>query len=531
MKHFNQILILLWVVLAVSCARKGRPEGGPKDETAPIMVTATPAYESVNFKDDKIRIYFDEYIVLKDLAKQLVVSPPMKNPPLITPQGSPSKYINIKILDTLKENTTYTFNFGNAVQDNNENNKLESFKYVFSTGSYIDSLTVKGSVSDALEKETQKNVNVLLYRIDSSYNDSIVYKRKPDYVTNTLDSTLFNISNIKEGKYVLLALKEQANDFIFNSKTDKIGYLNDPISLPKDSVIENDIVFFKEVQPFLFKRAKEVSKGKIEFGFEGQQKDMKVKLLSEVPSSFKSFSQFEKDKDTLSYWHSLIDIDSLNFKVTHEQFVDTVTVRLRKKKIDSIKVTSNVSSTLHLTDTLFLIANNPITQHDVSKFSLVDKDTLDVAYELQKIGFNKLAVLFKQAPKNVYKLNVLPEAITDIYETSNDTLSYNFRTLHPEDYGSIILDVKNEVNKPLIIQLIQKDNVVKTVQLSSSKKIEFNLLKPRTYSVRAIIDENNNGKWDTGSFLQKIQPEKIIYLDVEFKLRANWIQNETFTIN
>ncbi|CAL2102354.1 Big_5 domain-containing protein [Tenacibaculum sp. 190130A14a] len=531
MKYFNQIFVLLLVLLTIGCARRGRPEGGPKDETAPIMVTASPPYESVNFKEDKIRIHFDEYIVLKELQKQLVVSPPMKNPPLITPQGTASKYINIKILDTLKPNTTYTFNFGNAVQDNNENNKLESFKYVFSTGTYIDSLSVKGNVADALEKETQKNINVLLYRVDSTYNDSIVYKRKPDYITNTLDSTLFNITNIREGKYVLLALKEEANDFIFNSKTDKIGFLKDPILLPKDSIIEEDIVFFKEIQPFQFKKAKEVSKGKIEFGFEGKQKDLKIELLSQVPNDFKYFTQFEQEKDTLNYWHSLVEADSLNFKVSHQKFIDTVTVRLRKKKVDSINVKSNISSTLHPTDTLFLTTNNPIVKHDTSKFTLIDKDTVNIDYKLQKIGINKLAVLFKQTPNNRYSLKVLPKGIIDLYETSNDSLNYSFKTLEAEDYGSIILEIKNEQNKPLIIELLQKDKVVKTEYISSSKKIEFNLLEPKEYSVRAIIDENNNRKWDTGNFLKKIQPEKIIYYETEFKLRANWvIQNEVFTI-
>ena len=522
-KYFNQLLIFSLIIITASCARRGRPEGGPKDETAPIMVTAKPPYESINFKDNTIKIYFDEYIVLKDLQKQLVVSPPMKNPPLISPQGTPSKYISIKILDTLKPNTTYTFNFGNAVQDNNENNKLESFKYVFSTGSYIDSLTVKGSVSDAFKKKTEKSVNVLLYRLDSTYNDSIIYKQKPDYITSTLDSTLFTITNVKEGKYVLLALKEQASDFIFNSKTDKIGFLSDTIILPKDSIITKPVQLFKEIQPFKFKRGKEVSKGKIQFGFEGKQENLSVTLLSKTPKDFKSFTQLEKDKDTLNYWFSNIEADSLNFKVSQQKFVDTVTVYLRKKKVDSIAVSSTISSTLHLNDTLFLTTNNPITSIDETKFSLVDKDTVAVDYKLQKLNINKLAVLFEKTYKNKYKLNVLPKAITDVYETSNDSLNYNFNTLHPEDYGSIILDVKNEENKPVIIQLVQRDKVFKTAYTSTSEKIEFNLLEPKEYSVRAIIDENNNKQWDTGNFLQRIQPEKVIYLDTKFKLRSNWV--------
>lgn len=530
-KYLKIISVLFILLVITSCARRGNPDGGPKDETAPIMVTAKPPYETTNFDDDNIRIYFDEYIILKDITKQLVVSPPLKTPAIITPQGTASKYINIKILDTLKLNTTYTFNFGNAVQDNNENNKIESFKYIFSTGNYIDSLKTQGNVIDAYNKKTDKNINVVLYRIDSTFNDSIVYKRKPDYVTNTLDSTLFKITNVKEGKYLVAALKEEANDFMFNSKTDQIGFLKDPITLPKDSILKLPIRFFKEVQPYKFRRAKEVTKGKIEFGFEGKQSNMKVHLLSKVPEDFKAFSEFEKDKDTLNYWYTPNNVkDSLNFIVTNENFIDTVTVRLRKKKIDSLTVNSNVSRTLHLNDTLFLNTNNPITKIDESKFSLIDADTVDVSYELKKLHFNKLALLFKKQPKKGYIFKVLPKGIIDLYETTNDTLNYRFATKTTEDYGNIILDIQKETNSPVIIELLDKGHVVKTVYLNTSKKVEFNLLPPKEYTVRAIIDENDNKKWDTGNYLQKIQPERIIYFEETFKLRPNWIQNESFII-
>ena len=335
MKNIRVFIVVFVVFLITSCARKGRPEGGPKDETAPIMMTANPPYKTINFNKNNIRIYFDEYVVLKDLAKQLVVSPPLKYPAVVTPQGNPSKYINIKILDTLQTNTTYTFNFGNAVQDNNENNKLESFKYVFSTGNFIDSLQVKGNVVDAFAKKQVKEVSVLLYKLDSTYNDSIIYKQKPNYVTSTLDSVNFKFTNLSAGKYLMLALKESSKDYIFNSKSDKIGFVSDTINLPLDTVINKPIRFFKEIQPYKFKRGKEISKGKIQFGFEGQQTDMKVTLLSKVSNDFKSFTAFEKDADTLNYWHSSIDKDSLNFIVSNRNFKDTITVRLRKKQLDS----------------------------------------------------------------------------------------------------------------------------------------------------------------------------------------------------
>ena len=138
--HFIYGLIIL--VMLYSCARRGRPIGGEKDIDAPILISATPDHKSVNFDTKKIRINFNEYIKLEDVNKQLVISPPMENQPIISPVGTASKFINIKILDTLKENTTYTLNFGNSVKDNNEGNVLEQFKYVFSTGNYIDSLNV-----------------------------------------------------------------------------------------------------------------------------------------------------------------------------------------------------------------------------------------------------------------------------------------------------------------------------------------------------------------------------------------------------
>ncbi len=523
-------LVVLVSIVIISCARRGRPDGGPKDEDAPIMMTANPPYESIHFNKKEIKIEFDEYIVLKNISKQLVISPPLKYPPIITPQGTPSKYINIEILDTLKTNTTYTFNFGNAVQDNNEKNTLESFKYVFSTGNYIDSLKIKGSVTTAFTKEKLKNISVLLYRLDSSYTDSVIYKQKPNYVTNTLDSTNFEFTNLKDGKYLLLGLKEASSDYLFNSKTDEIGFYTDTISLPKDTLITKPIRIFKEKQSFKFKRGKEIVKGKIQFGYEGEKGNMNIKLLSKVPDTFKSFFQNEKDKDTLNYWHTPLKRDSLNFIVTNKDFIDTIKVRLRKKKIDSLAISSNINSTLHLNDTLFLDSNNPIVTIDKSKFSIVDKDTVSVNFEVKKQAINKLAILFEKTPKMTYKFDVLPKGIIDLYETPNDSLNYNFKTLTTEDYGSIILDLNKETNHPVIIQLLHKDKVSKTRYISSSEKIEFNLLEPKEYTVRAIIDENNNRVWDTGCFLLKKQPEQVIYFDKVFKLRANWIQNETFVI-
>ncbi len=529
------IFFSITVLILSNCARTGRPEGGPKDEDAPLFVTANPPYKTVNFDKKEIRLNFNEYIKLKDLNKQLIVSPPLKTPLFVSPQGSASKFLDLSILDTLKENSTYIINFGNAIEDNNEGNKLERFKYVFSTGSYIDSLTTSGEVKDAFLDAKLKNTNVLLYRIDSSFNDSIVFKTKPNYVTNTLDTTHFNLSNLKKGKYLMIALKENVNDYLFNPKEDKIGFYKDTITLPQDSILENPILLFKELQPYRLRRGKEITKGKIEFGFEGEAENLKVEIISKTPKDFKSISKFEKDKDTLNYWYTPIEADSLNFIVTNNNFIDTVTVKLRKKKIDSLLLKSTISNTLHLRDTFFIEGNNPITKIDTSKIVLTDKDTLAVSYSsfISKKE-NKIGLIFDKKPQEKYKLNVLPEAIFDIFEQKNDTLKYHFSTKEIEDYGRITIDIVNQTSENLIIELLEgkdKDKLLERTFVTESTQLRFNNLEPKTYYFRAIIDTNKNNKWDTGNYLLKSQPEKIIYFTEELELRANYyLDGNIFTI-
>lgn len=534
---YRSLFFIAITIFATSCAKTGRPDGGPKDEDAPLFVTSKPPYESTQFDKKEIKLQFDEFIKLKDINKQFVVSPPMKSPPIITPQGAASKEIKIEILDTLQKNTTYILNFGNAVEDNNEGNKLENFKYVFSTGNYIDSLTTLGNIKDAKLVETPKSVNVLLYKIDTAFTDSIIYTKKPNYITNTLDTTNFKFTNLRKGKYLMIALKESVNDYIFNPETDKIGFVTDTIQLPQDSIIKKPIVLFKENLPYEFNRGKEITKGKIEFGFTGNAKDMKVNLLSKVPDTFQSVSKFMVDKDTLNYWFTPIDVDSLNFTITNKKIVDTVTVKLRKKKLDSLEITSSIRNILHFRDTFFIKSNNPIVKIDTAKISLFDKDTIAVKYNvLASKKENKVGFIFAKNPKDKYLFKALPDAFHDVFNIKNDTISYRFATKEIEDYGRISINVNNVKNKNVIVEILtgsKQDELVERQFTNTSTKVVFDLLEPKKYTIRTIIDENKNNKWDTGSFLEKRLAEQIIY-DSEMskvELRANYFLEFNFTID
>src|SRR5690554_4410425 len=180
-------IALLLLLSFVDCAKKGTPSGGPRDTIPPIIVQSNPENFTTNFTGNEIEIRFDEYIKLKDISKELIIFPPMKYTPIITPIST-SKTLKIKLIDTLRPNTTYSFNFGKSIVDNNEGNQFEYFKYIFSTGNYIDSLKLSGVVRDAELISPEIPATVMLYKAHENFTDSLVYSEKPTYITVTTDT-------------------------------------------------------------------------------------------------------------------------------------------------------------------------------------------------------------------------------------------------------------------------------------------------------------------------------------------------------
>jgi uncharacterized protein (DUF2141 family) len=525
------LLLLLIVSVFFDCARRGTPTGGSKDTIPPVLIKAIPAIESVNFKGDKIKIYFDEYIKLKDANKNLVISPPQKTDPIITPVGTASKFISIKILDTLDANTTYSFNFGNSIVDNNEENELGNFKYVFSTGTYIDSLNVSGEVTDPMVKKSVKGIDVMLYEYSTSFTDSTIYKQKPRYIANTLDSTLFEITNLRAGKYLLIALKDANNNKIYNPEIDKIGFVKDTLTLPTDK--KYNFTIFKEIPELKVFRPKEVNKGHLIFGFEGDAKDLNIEMLSQKPENFKSEVVFEKEKDTANYWYTPFEADSLNFLVSKNSYSENFTVKIRSSKIDSLKVTKSATGLLHLIDTFSISTNTPIINFDRSKIKIMDSDSTAIDFkETLSKSKTKLYLDFEKKYNTDYNFELIPKTITDIFGISNDSLSFKLRTKSPEDYGIINVDLVSVKNTSFIVELLNdKGALIRLVKVDKPQKVSFNLLSPGNYGVRVTIDENNNGVWDTGSFLNRRQPEVVKYFDKKIELRANWDVNESFVLD
>ncbi|MDO6471218.1 Ig-like domain-containing protein [Maribacter sp. 1_MG-2023] len=533
-KILGFIFVFIIVLMSYQCAQRGTPTGGPKDITPPELTRAEPPNLTTNFTGQKIRLYFDELVKLKDIQKQLIISPPLKNAPVLSPIGNANKYVEITIKDTLEPNTTYTFNFGQGIVDNNEENPKSFFTYVFSTGDYIDSLALTGVVKDAFNKKADDFVSVMLYKIDTSYTDSTVYKRPPNYITNTLDSAvIFKLNNLKEGKYALFGIKDAAGNNLFDQKTDKIGFVRDTINLPTDSIYLLNL--FKEIQDYGVAVPSMEASNRISFGYYGEGDDIKIETITEIPDTVKTKITKEREKDTLNFWFTPYEMDSLLFVITNESLKvkDTFKVKNRKVEFDSLKISMSQNGNIEMDKPINLLSNTPLVSFDSTKIKLMDKDSVEIAYQLKfDTVENLLNFNFKIDPDQSYRMELIPGAVTDFFETSNDSVAYSFRTKSIADYGNLTLNLNGStIVYPIIVQLTnEKGDLQREIYATEPQAYVFNNLNPGKYQARVIFDMNGNGKWDTGSFLEHRQPEKISYYPTLIELRANWEKIETFNL-
>ncbi len=517
--------ILMFALILHSCANRGNPTGGDRDIDPPVILKMTPDNFSINFTSKEIEIIFDEYVKLKNLQQQLIISPPMERQPEILPLGSASKKITIRLIDSLLPQTTYALSFGESITDNNEGNPYPFFKYVFSTGDFIDSLKVTGVAINSSRRAPESIISVMLYEIDSVYKDSIVYQKKPKYISQTTDSTSdFILDNIKSGSYKLIALEEENRNYIYEQGKDFIGFFEGEISLPSNELYSLNL--FKEDVEYKGKKGKQISNNKLVFGYDGPGDKMVIELLSEVQDDYLSVITKDQQTDSLYYWYrSETAFDSLRFMTKNLNVIDTFTVKLRDIKRDSIRFSSTPQSTINLTDTLTISSNLPIVKVDKTLIDLVDQDTLSVAfnYTIDTLA-SAVRFYFEKKPSNNYIFKALPGAFVDFFEATNDTLTYRLKTKNVDDYGNLRVRLKN-TSYPVIVQLTDRNGEVRREFLAQREEaIDFKYINPGIYYIRVISDSNRNGKYDTGRFLEGRQAESIKHYPEAIDIRSGWDQ-------
>lgn len=532
-KHFKYIPFLL-LIFFMSCAKRGSITGGLKDTIAPTLKSSYPENYSVKFTGNKIKLTFDENIKLKDLNKQLIISPPMKNELLVLP-ATPTKTLTITINDTLAPNTTYSINFGQSIADNNEGNPYNQFKYVFSTGDYIDSLALGGRVKDAHEKEVASFISIMLYEANEKFNDSTIYKENPRYITNTLDSLkTFRLENLKAGNYYLVAIKDINKNNKYNPKSDLIGFNKQIVTIPNDTVFELEL--FKEVLPHKVYKPSQVSGNRLIVGYEGNKKNgelPKITLKNHneiVPAIITGMGK----KDSLQVWYKPLKVDSLSMHIEKDKILKDYTFKIKKQKNDTLSIKAVQSGSLSFRDRFALESSLPLIDFDKTKMTLINKDSVAVPFTTAYDEFTQqLYVDFKIEEAQKYNFKMMPGAVTDFFEKKNDTLSFKADTRNHADYGNIILTLKNVNRFPVILELTdEKGDVLKASEYTESKtQVEFNLLDPGIYGIRAIYDDNKNKEWDTGSYLEKRQAEEVVYFSKVIDLHANFDWQETFDLS
>ena len=400
------IYTVLSIVVISGCAKRGSPTGGPVDSIPPVLINASPKINSTNFDSKEIRLTFDEFVKLDKVEEQLIISPPIdKSSYEVKPLSGVTKKVFLEFIDSLETETTYSINFGNSIKDNNEGNPLTFFSYTFSTGETIDSLYVRGNISDAFDIDTDNYISIHLYRIDSVFNDSIIFNNRPTYISNSLDSTSYQFKNIKEGKYLIVAIKDIDNNYFFDPFYDKIGFIDSLITLPQDSII--NFKLFKEETSLIWDKPHFINSEKIGFGYYGKLDLKNIKIESSIPDSVQYTYTKERESDTLIFWLSKNSFDSLNFNLIEKDTTKLVTVKFDRAKdtlIDSLSISPKTANVIHLKETFKLSSNIPLKKIEDSLITIRDIDSLIVPFTTSiNDNLDQIDIEFEVSPSDNYR--------------------------------------------------------------------------------------------------------------------------------
>lgn len=507
--------------LILSCAQISMPTGGDKDITPPSILNISPPNYTKNFNSNEITFTFNEYIQVTNFEQNFFSTPLLKKKPEITIKG---KKLILKLKEDLLKNTTYIFYFNNAIKDITEGNILKNFTYTFSTGTYLDSLKLKGKVFDAFSLQTEKNFFVFIY--DSLY-DSIPYKKIPKYIAPVDEKGNFIFQNLAKGKYKIFALKDENRNFIYDLPNEKIAFYDKAIIAGKDSVINlysflennnNKKQYLKNVKFYTYKTI---------FVFNKKPEKINISVNKK-----KWWDDIKISNDTVYILHTSLppfkEILMFSIKDSINNYIDTIICQPYNIKVEEkkIKLKNNIKNgILPYFSPLILKSNFYLSKINKNGFFLLNNnDTIKISNNL-KINKNKIIINYKWKENNKYKLIILPKTIINIAGNTNDTLIYEFSTNSKEDYGTISLKILRTKQSNLLLYLKQiNNNVIYKYYFNNDTTININHVSPGEYQIKIIYDKNADKEWTTGNYLKKIQAEKVIIPYNKIKIRANWNQ-------
>ncbi len=532
-KFHTYIYIVTISILLFSCAQIIPLTGGDKDILPPKPISFSPAEKSTNFNGKTIQIDFDEYIQLKEAQKQITINPNVNQFVNYTVDG---KSLLIKFESSLKANTTYTINFGNAIVDTHEGNVLRNFTYTFSTGINIDTLTLSGRIKNHLFQKPLGDISVFLYE---NLNDSCVYKEQPNYFTKTNAEGFYTIKNIKPAKYKLFVLDDRNNNKLFD-ENEAIGFYNDSfIELNKNDSF-NTSIFTEIPQKTFIKKVEQPYHGLIRFIFNKEIDQPSIKVGNETKNQI-------PENDTLNYYYSnWFKKDSVEFEIlSNSNLIGKLWFENKFKTIEDIEKSKLSKSLLLYADPGKLIPGKYLSiesayilDKPLSNFELFANNKLipTVSSQIEnRLNPNyPCTILLNELVKEntQYTLKLKPNSISSNSCSIKDSLIFNFKSPNTEELCKLDIEFKLPTQKNLIIQLLNLKNEVcyetivntdtKETNLETTKHITFNYITPNTYTLRVISDDDKNNKFTSGNYIKRNSPENIFVFSKPIKLLMGW---------
>ena len=581
MKRFFPCLIIVCSVFLfiTGCANRGvGPQGGPKDEEPPVVVKETPENGALNYKDPHIEILFNEYIQLDKVSENVLISPPQQRPPEVKAYGK-KLYVNFD--GELQDSTTYTIDFGSAICDNNEKNALEGYSFSFATGDVIDSLEISGVMLNA---EDLNPISGIVAGIHLNLNDSALETLPFTRITKTNAEGKFTIRNIRPDTYRLYGLQDNSRDYLYQpgeglAMCDSLitpachrDIVRDTVwldSLTIDTIKVQEktfyepsnvvMIFFKEdKQRQYFQRATREEQHFFSLYFAAPQDSLPlIRPLGEDWMQY-ALCQPNTTRDTIVYWltdSAAIGLDTLSFEMTYlksdsiyqlQPQTDTINAIYRaprlserakaqlekNKKEKKVELSSNGKSPFEIYNPFRLASKTPIQSFSADSIHLyLKQDSLrkPLRFELLPLDEAKMSfeIQFPWEPEREYEFVADSAAFRDIYGDVNNELRQNFQLRSLDEYSTLVIKVEPFQPNIILQVLDEKDNVLRSLP-AVAEGTRFEYLAPLSYYLRLFLDLNGDGKWTTGDFLTKRQPEPVYYFSSKLTLRANWDFEEEF---
>jgi len=521
------LALLVWLVALPSCATPTTPTGGPRDEQAPRLDTAlsTPFFQT-NFLKQDLVLTFDEWVQLDDMLNQLIISPPSQYRPELTIKKR-SVVLNWDPREILRPGVTYTLNFGEGVKDLTERNPAQDLRFVFSTGAFIDSLSLAGKVIDADGGKLLEKIRVMLYA--GARGDTAVRTQRPLYVAITNKDGRFRLENIRRDTYSLFALEDVNFNYKFDLPNERIGFPDALLVL--DSTRRDSFVLqvFQEKPAFRVVSVDAKTGGLLRVLF-NQAPDLVTALTG--PEGPKIFQ--ERAGDTLKIWFTPLSQTWTLYLNAPTGFQDSLEVKPGPAPLPAfLQLEKAVPGGIYREELkpgrpLVLDFSRPPGETNAGGIlplvdSLPPSDTL--YFRSDSLFPRRLLLHGNWVAGATYRLTIPPGSVKDFYGNTTDSLRLQIKVGKPEDFGGILVAIQtSDSAKQYLVQVLDANQISIADELiigNQPRSISLGLLSPGKYSLRVVLDSNQNGRWDTGSLVGLRQAEKIALVPLD-ELKANW---------